>query len=291
MSGGQSTEKHNNLIRKIQKVGMKMDIMSSPAVVWLIGKMGFLLRAAFVFLLCRITVRFIARITDRLLEKSKLEIGIQHYARRALNVIGWILTVLITAQTMGIELTSLVAIASVITLALSLSLQNIFTSVFSGITLLVTKPFVVGDYVEIAGVSGTVKAIDLMRTSLDTVDNRLIQIPNGDVVSAKITNFSAEPVRRVDLAFSASYDAPTELVKQALMEAIQADPRIKTDPAPFVALNQYNANDIEYITRSWVDNKDYWGVYFSLNESVREIFAKYGIEFSYPHTVVHMAEK
>ncbi len=268
-----------------------MDLMSNPAVVWLVGKLGFLLRAALVFLLCRITVRFISRITDRLLEKSRLETGIQHYARRALNVIGWILTVLITAQTMGIELTSLVAIASVITLALSLSLQNIFTSVFSGITLLVTKPFVVGDYVEIAGVSGTVKAIDLMRTSLDTVDNRLIQIPNGDVVSAKITNFSAEPMRRVDLSFSASYDAPTDLVKQALMEAIQADPRIKTDPAPFVALNQYNANDIEYITRSWVDNKDYWGVYFSLNESVREIFAKYGIEFSYPHTVVHMAEK
>ena len=183
------------------------------------------------------------------------------------------------------------AIASVITLALSLSLQNIFTSVFSGITILVTKPIVVGDFVEVAGVSGTVKAINLMRTNLNTVDNQLVQIPNGDVVGAKITNYSAEPLRRVDLTFSASYDAPTELVKQALLEAIQADPRIKSDPAPFVALSKYNANDIEYVTRSWVDNGDYWGVDFSLNESVREVFAKYGIQFSYPHTVVHMAEK
>ena len=258
---------------------------------WLMGKLGFILKIVVVLILCRIVAKILTRLLDRILDNSKLEPGIRQYAKRANDVILWVLTVFVTAQTVGIDLTSLVAIASVITLALSLSLQNIFTSVFSGITILATKPFVVGDFVEVAGVSGTVKAINLMRTNLNTVDNQLVQIPNGDIVSAKITNFSAEPLRRVDLTFSASYDAPTDLVKQALLEAIQADPRIKSDPAPFVALSKYNANDIEYVTRSWVDNGDYWGVYFSLNESVREVFAKYGIQFSYPHTVVHMAEK
>ena len=217
---------------------------------WLMGKLGFVLKIAIVFLLCRIVANILTRVLARILDSSKLESGIRQYAKRANDVILWVLTIFVTAQTVGIDLTSLVAIASVITLALSLSLQNIFTSVFSGITILVTKPFVVGDYVEIAGVSGTVKAIDLMRTSLNTVDNQLIQIPNGDVVGSKITNYSAEPLRRVDIAFSASYDAPTELVKKALLAAIQSDPRIKSDPAPFVALKSYNANDIEYITRS-----------------------------------------
>ena len=258
---------------------------------WLMGKLGFVLKIAIVFLLCRIVANILPRVLARILASSKLEPGVRRYDKGRHDLIFWVLTIFVTAQTVGIDLTSLVAIASVITLALSLSLQNIFTSVFSGITILVTKPFVVGDYVEIAGVSGTVKAIDLMRTSLNTVDNQLIQIPNGDVVGSKITNYSAEPLRRVDIAFSASYDAPTELVKKALLEAIQSDPRIKSDPAPFVALKSYNANDIEYITRSWVDNGDDWGVYFQLNETVREVFAKYGIEFSYPHTVVHMADK
>ena len=131
----------------------------------------------------------------------------------------------------------------------------------------------------------------MVYTKLTTMDNGRIVVPNSIVADAEVTNYTTEPLRRVDLTFSASYDAPTDLVKQALLEAIQADPRIKSDPAPFVALSKYNANDIEYVTRSWVDNGDYWGVYFSLNESVREVFAKYGIQFSYPHTVVHMAEK
>ena len=144
---------------------------------------------------------------------------------------------------------SIIAILSVATLALSLSLQNILTNVFSGITLLISRTFVAGDFVEIGGVSGTVKELTIMRTSLDAPDNRLILIPNADVAAAKITNFSTEPLRRVDLQFTASYDAPTELVKQALLEVIRADSRVKTDPAPFVALSGYNANDIAY-TRS-----------------------------------------
>lgn len=257
---------------------------------FLVG-LTFVVKVLIVFLVCRVAAKIIMKLVDRLLERSKLEPGIISFAKSVLNIGLWFVTVIFVVEAMGFKATSLVALLSVVTLALSLSVQNILTDAFSGVTILISKPFVVGDYVDIAGVSGTIKEITLMRTTLDTVDNRLIQIPNSDVASAKITNYSTEPLRRVDLTFSASYDASTQLVKQALLEAIQADPRIKTDPAPFVALNQYRENDIEYVTRSWVDNGDYWGVYFDLNESVREVFAKYGIEFSYPHTVVHMESK
>lgn len=257
----------------------------------LIAGLMFFLKVIIIFLACRVAAKIIMKFVDRLLERTKLEKGIITFTKSVLNIGLWFLTIIFVVDWLNINTAPLVALLSVVTLALSLSVQNILTDVFSGITILISRPFVVGDYVDIAGVAGTVKDITLMRTTLDTVDNRLIQIPNSDVSSAKITNYSTEPLRRVDMTFSASYDAPTQLVKQALLEAIQADPRIKTEPAPFVALNQYNENDIQYITRSWVENADYWGVYFDLNESVREVFAKYGIEFSYPHTVVHMETK
>ena len=245
-------------------------------------------KSALLLAVCLAVMAVLLRLTTRLFQKTKLDSGVQGFLRSALKVALWILTLLIVADSLGIPVNSIIAILSVATLALSLSLQNILTNVFSGISRLISRPFVAGDFVEIGGVSGTVKELTIMRTSLDAPDNRLILIPNADVAAAKITNFSTEPLRRVDLQFTASYDAPTELVKQALLEVIRADSRVKTDPAPFVALSGYNANDIAYTIRCWVDNPDYWPVHFALNEAVREAFARHGIEFSYPHTVVHI---
>lgn len=264
---------------------LTIDTSSIMNTVWMI------LEVIILLLICRIVAKFLKNFTERALEKSPLETGMKQFIKNALNIALWILTILIVAGSMGIDLTALTAIVSVITLALSLSMQDIFSNIFSGITILFTRPFVVGDFVDIGGVSGTVKEISLMRTNLDTPDNQLVQIPNSDIASAKITNYSTEPMRRVDLTFSVSYNASTEQVRKAIMEAIEADTRIKSEPAPFVAISQYNANDISYVTRVWVENADYWDVHFALNESVRESFAKNGVEFSYPHTVVHMADK
>lgn len=247
-------------------------------------------KTALLFIACLAVMAILLRLSKKLFEKTRLDPGIQGFLRSALKVGLWLLTILIVAESLGIKMNSLIAVLSVVTLALSLSVQNILTNVFSGITLLISRPFVAGDFVEIGNVSGTVKELTIMRTSLDTVDNRLVLIPNADVAAAKIINYSTEPLRRVDLTFTASYDAPTAMVKQALMEVMEADQRIKSDPAPFAALSGYNANDIQYTVRCWVDNADYWPVYFHINEAVREAFARYGIEFSYPHTVVHMSK-
>lgn len=244
-------------------------------------------KALLVFIVCRIAMNIITKLTEGLFTKVHLNGGIIGFARTAVKVALWALTIIIVAETLGIDTTSLVAVVSVISLALSLSVQNILTNVFSGVTILISRPFEVGQYVEIAGVGGTVTAISVMHTTLETPDHKEILIPNSEITSSKITNFSSEPLRRVDLTFSASYDAPTALVKQALYEAMAADDRILTDPAPFVGLNAYQANDIQYVARAWCAGGDYWGVYFDLNERVREVFAKYDIQFSYPHVVVH----
>ena len=165
------------------------------------------------------------------------------------------------------------------------------TNIFSGVIILFSRPFVVGDFVTISGISGTVKEITLMRTKIATADNKIELIPNGSIEAANITNFSKESLRRVDLTVSASYDAPTDTVKASVMEVINKDARIlKTDAEkmPFVRLSAYNANDIEYTIRVWTENANYWDVYFDTLEAIRESFAAHDVEFSYPHTVVHM---
>ena len=248
-------------------------------------------KALLVFIACRIAMKLLLRIFDNLTEKIKLEQSIKGFARSVIFIALWAVTVIIVAGTLGIETASLVALLSVASLALSLSVQNIITDAFSGVTILMSHPFSVGQFVEIAGVSGTVTAISIMRTTLLTGDRKEILIPNSEIISSKIINFSSATTRRVDMSFSASYDAPTELVKQALYEAMSADSRILPDPAPFVGLNAFNANDIEYVARAWCSSEDYWNVYFDMNERVREIFADKGIEFSFPHIIVHTEDK
>lgn len=250
----------------------------------------FIAKPLVILIVCKFIINALLKISDGVMEKTKLDKGIQGFAKSAIKIGLWVLTLIFIADSLGVNTASLVALMSVASLALSLSVQGLFTNVFSGITILMTKPFVVGDYVEVAGVAGTVKDISLMRTTLTTPDNKIELIPNGDIAAQNIINYSTAPLRRVDLKVSASYDATTEQVKAAVMDVINADSRIKQDEGhePFVRISNYNSNDIEYTIRVWVDNADYWGVYFDTLENIRESFAKHGVEFSYPHTMVHM---
>ena len=250
----------------------------------------FIAKPLVILIVCKFIINALLKISDGVMEKTKLDKGIQGFAKSAIKIGLWVLTLIFIADSLGVNTASLVALMSVASLALSLSVQGLFTNVFSGITILMTKPFVVGDYVEVAGVAGTVKDISLMRTTLTTPDNKIELIPNGDIAAQNIINYSTAPLRRVDLKVSASYDSTTEQVKTAIMDVINADSRIKQDEGhePFVRISNYNSNDIEYTIRVWVDNADYWGVYFDTLENIRESFAKHGVEFSYPHTMVHM---
>lgn len=253
----------------------------------------FIVKPILILLICKIIISAIMKVGTNILEKTKLDASIKSFVRSAIKIGLWVLTIVFVADSLGINTASLVTVLGVVSLALSLSVQNILTNVFSGITLLISKPFSVGDFVDIGGTTGTVKSINLMRTTLTTPDNKIELIPNGDICAATIVNFSVEKYRRVEWKFSVSYDAPTEKVKTAVMEVLETDERIikaEEDETKIatVRLNAYNTNDIEYIVRAWATNSEYWNVYFDVNEKVRESFAKYKIEFSYPHTIVHM---
>ena len=174
---------------------------------------------------------------------------------------------------------------------LMLALQNTLSNVAGGIMLLVTTPFQVGDYVEADGISGTVHAIDLSYTAILTIDGKEIFVPNSQLSGTKIINYTILGRRRVVRTVTASYDAPTEDVKAACLEAVAAVPGILSDPAPAVQLTNYGASSIEYTIFCWCSVEDYWPVYFAVNENLRSAFANHGVEMTYDHLNVHVVNK
>ena len=199
----------------------------------------------------------------------------------------YILLGLIVASTLGIDVTSIVALASVLTLALSLALQNMVSNIIGGFTILYTQPFHSGDYVEIAGQSGTVQEINMTYTKLATPDNKVISIPNSAVVAAQIVNYSAMDTRRVEICVSASYDVPTQKVIDALALAGTVDD-VLLDPAPVAVITGYGESAIQYSLRVWVKTEKYWEVYFLINQRVKQIFDEQGVTMTYPHLNVHL---
>lgn len=247
-----------------------------------------LLSAVIVFIVCTVSIKILCGVCRRALEKSKLDSGLRSFILSAIKVFFWVIAVLIIAGCLNIPITSLVAVLSVAGLALSLSIQDIMSNLFSGITILATRPFKGGDYVDVGNQSGTVNAIGLFHTVIKTPDNKEIFVPNSKITSADIVNYSAEDVRRVDLTFSASYENSTTQVRSAILQAVNADGRVLPDPAPFVAIDTYAASSIDYVCRVWVKSEDYWGVHFDLNESVRESFAQNGVSFPYNQLDIHL---
>ena len=232
-------------------------------------------------------MRIIRRILKSTLEKSKLEKAAHSLITSLASAAMYVLLGLIVASSLGIDVTSIVALASVLTLALSLALQNMVSNILGGFTILYTHPFHSGDYVEIAGQGGTVKEINMTYTMLATADNKLISIPNSAVVAAQIVNYSAAETRRVEVLVSASYDAPTQKVLDALVQAGTVD-NVLLDPAPKAVITAYGDSAISYSLRLWVKTPDYWDVYFQVNQRVKDVFDEQGIEMTYPHLNVHI---
>ena len=245
------------------------------------------LPAVVLMLLGILIIKIVLRIVNTMLKKSHLEKAAHSLIRSAIKTVLGILIGLIVASSLGVDVTGIVALASVLTLAISLSVQDLLTNVFGGFTLLYTHPFATGDFVEIAGQNGSIKEIGLTYTKLITGDNKLISIPNSAVVSAEIVNYTANGTRRAEIKITASYDAPVDAVLAALREAADLETVEKT-PEPFVALNSYGDHSIEYILRFWNKNEVYWNNYFAINKRVKEIFDARGIEMTYPHLNVHL---
>lgn len=246
-----------------------------------------LLPALLLIIIGILVIRVVTNLLGKLLEKTKLEKTAHNLIKTTARVVLYILLALMVADKLGIDVTGVVALASVLTLAVSLSVQNALSNVIGGFTLLYTKPFSAGDFVEIAGQSGTVQSIGLTYTKLATADNKLVSLPNSAVVATQIVNFTTTGTRRVDITVSASYTSPVEDVLAALRKAGQL-PTTLENIAPFAAVQSYDDSSIRYILQIWCKSENFWTTTFEGNKRVKEVFDEMGITMSYPHLNVHL---
>lgn len=251
------------------------------------GAVENLLAAVLILIIGLLIMKIIMAVVKKSLAKTKLEKAAHGLITSLIGVVMGVLLGLSVASALGIDVTGIVALASVLTLAISLALQNILANVIGGFTILSTHPFHSGDFVEIAGQAGTVEDINMTYTRLATPDNKQVSIPNSAVVAAQIVNYTAAGTRRVDVAVSASYEMDPEAVIEALTAAGQVE-KVLANPAPFAAVESYGESAVRYTLRVWCRSEDYWDVFFAVNNNVKTTLKARNIRMTYPHINVHL---
>lgn len=257
---------------------------------WLFGSLslGKVIAAAVVLLVCLLSARLILTAVRRGTKRSQLDATLQLFLMRLLKAFLLTLSVMIAASTLGVNVTSLVAVLGVASLAVSLALQGTLSNLVGGVMLLTAKPFALGDFIECGSISGTVKEIGLFYTDIATYDNKQIHIPNSTVSSSVIINYTAAPKRIVEIIVSASYDSDMYAVKEALRDAAGTAPGLLPEEPIVAVVNNYRANDIEYMLRFWVASQVYFDAKFAATEQIKVLFDERGIRMSYPHLNVHL---
>ena len=255
-----------------------------------IGKFNLssVLSAAVTLLVCLLAARLLLRFAGRVLGRTKLEERVRRYILAGVKAVLYILTAVFTAGSLGVDMTSLVALLSVCSLGITLAAEDILGNVAGGLVILSSHPFTIGDFIEVNGASGTVEEININHTKLQTLDGLIILLPNKELAGSKVINYTVLGRRRVTWTLGASYDAPTEAVKAACQMAVAETARILPDPEPSVCLTNYADSSIEYTVYCWAETADYWAVKCELGERLREAFAALGVEITYQHLNVHL---
>lgn len=240
---------------------------------------------------CVVAIRILVGVADRALARTKMDPGIRTFLRSGLKVILWMVALCALLGYLGVPMTSMVALLSVLGLALSLAIQGILANLAGGIMILTAHPFSAGDFVEAAGVSGTVQEVGLVYTKLYTTDNKVVYVPNGEISGKTITNYNGNDTRRVELKLNLSYNADPEQVKAVLARVVGEHPLTLPTPEAEIRVNGYGGSAVEYVVRTWCATADYWDVRFDLLEQAKAALDAAGLEMTYDHLNVHMMEK
>lgn len=247
-----------------------------------------LLSALLLLLVCLAVVRLLLGMTRRLVGRAALDERIKRYILRGLRAFLYLLTSLVMAGSLNIDVSSLIALVGVFGLAVSLAVQDVLGNVAGGMVLLFSKPFTLGDYVSTADGEGEVAEITLTHTKLDTPAGQRVMLPNSKLMAGQIVNYTVRGVRRADHAVSASYNDAPEAVRSACLKALSRTPNILPDPAPQVVLTAYGESSIEYRVRFWAKTEDYWDAHFRSLEEIHRAFAEDGVTMTYNHLNVHI---
>ena len=245
-----------------------------------------LISAAILLVVCGVLIKLILKATDRMLGRSRLDKAVHPFIRTIVKLVLLFTAIMLIAGTLGVDTSSLLALLSVAGLAVSLALQNVLSNMASAVILLTTKPFQIGHFIEMGSVSGTVVKIGAICTDILTLNNQLVHVPNSEITGSTVTNYTASDKRRLEYRITASYDAPVEDVKAALLRAAEHPLRMQ-EMQPIARVNGYGESAIEYVLFLWIRPKDYMDVYYDVLENVKREFDASGIEMTYPHINVH----
>jgi len=250
-----------------------------------------LLVAVAIYLVGRWVVRRLIRLVDLAFERRRVDVSLRSFLRHSIKVVFTLLLVLIVVQTLGVNVTSIIALFSAATLAIGMALSGTAQNFAGGVMILLMKPYRVGDFISAQGQSGTVREIKLFSTVITTGDNQTIYIPNNVIATAIIDNYSTADVRRVDWTVGISYGDSVETARKALLEILAADSRVLAEPAPVVWVAALADSSVNLTIRAWVRNADYWDVFFQNNELFYNRLPEHGISFPFPQMDVHMKKE
>ncbi len=228
-------------------------------------------------------IKRIVRKVHKVMDKRDVDKTVSNFAASLTNITLKVLLIVAIAGTLGVKETSFVAILGAISFAVGMALSGSLANFAAGVILLVLRPFKIGDFVEVAGMTGVVSAIQVFSTELKTPDNKTIIIPNGNIIGSNIVNYSVEETRRVDFTFGVDYEANIKEVKETLYEVAKAHELVLDDPDVFVGLAELGDSSINFALRVWVNAADYWTVFFDINEQMKEKLDEKKIGIPYPH--------
>ncbi len=247
--------------------------------------------AILIFLIGIWISKIIANLLQKGLNRTKIDKTLSKFLANLIYYTLFVLVLLMALGKLGVQTTSFVAIIGAMGFAVGFALKDSLSHFASGVMILFFKPFSLDDFVEVAGISGTVKEIGIFNTKLATPDNKIIYVPNGSITSGNIINYSKEGKRRVDFTFGVSYDDDIKKVKDTLLNIVKNDNRVLKEPAPFIGLAEFGDTSVNFALRIWTKTENYWDVYFDTMEKVKVEFDKNGISIPYPITDVNLYNK
>ncbi len=244
--------------------------------------------ALLIFFIGRLIIKYINRLVRRITERKEVDSTLRSFLTSIVSVLLNILLFLTIASTLGIQMTSFIAILGAAGLAVGLALQGSLSNFAGGVLILLFRPFNVGDFIDAQGIMGTVTDIKILYTSLNSLDNKRVVIPNGNLANNTITNFSVNPMRRVDLVFGISYSDSIERAKEVIQQVIDSNELIEKEPAPTVGVIEHADSSINFTVRVWCRREHFLTVLFRMNEEVKHAFDQAGITIPFPQRDVHM---
>ena len=247
-----------------------------------------LIIAILIFYIGRFVVNLAVRGLTRVMARQQVDITLQTFVGNLVRVALMVVVIIAAIGAIGIQTTSFIAIFGAAGLAVGLALQGSLSNFAAGVLIVLFRPYKVGDYVEAAGIAGSVEQVQILTTVLKTPDNKQIIVPNSQIMDSIITNYSANDTRRVDLTVGVSYEDDLDKVTATLRELVDADDRILKDPECQIAVLELADSSVNFVVRPWARTSDYWGVYFDLTEKIKKRFDNEGISFPFPQQDVHL---